>query len=171
MIWVLYSDIILADQAWNIWRNNAYKVSYIRKKRRANITERRRNGDWMVTEWSLTCTCHSVDWMVTERRLSVFTEWWHLVLWVIINMYITHSILRWARYNLILFNEFATNRNVTYTDLMHKAFQLEHPLVVHILCCSDIRVSVLKSISWNKIFNLICIKALIYRPTPTFWRS
>ena len=169
MIWVLYSDIILGDKAWNIWRNNAYKVSYIRKKRRANITERRWNGDGMVTEWSLTCTWHSVDWMVTERRLSVFTEWWRFDLWVIINMYITHSILPWARYNLILFNEFATNRNVTYADLMHKAFQLEHPLVVHILCCSDIRVSVLKCISCNKI--LICIKVLIYRPTPTFWRS
>ena len=25
---------------------------------------------WMVTEWSLKCTCHSVDWMVTERWLN-----------------------------------------------------------------------------------------------------
>ena len=25
---------------------------------------------WMVTEWPLKCTCHSVDWMVTERWLN-----------------------------------------------------------------------------------------------------
>ena len=24
---------------------------------------------WMVTEWWLKCTCHSVDWMVTEKWL------------------------------------------------------------------------------------------------------
>ena len=60
MIWVLHSDIIPADLASNIWRNNAYKISYIRKERRANITERRRNGDWMALNG---------DWMVTEMYL------------------------------------------------------------------------------------------------------
>ena len=25
---------------------------------------------WMVTEWSLKCTCHSVDWMITGMLLN-----------------------------------------------------------------------------------------------------
>ena len=47
MIWVLHSDIIPGDLASNTWRNNAYKISYIREKRKANITEWWLNG----TEW------------------------------------------------------------------------------------------------------------------------
>ena len=61
---------MLGDLETNIWRNHAYKISYIRKKRKMNITERRRNGDWMAlnghwnvpaiqsTEW-----CLKGDWM------------------------------------------------------------------------------------------------------------
>ena len=87
MIWVLHSDIILGDLASNIWRNNACKISYIRKERRAKITERWRNGDWMVTKWHWMVTEMHLpfsrlngDWKVTEWRLSVFTEWWRFVL-------------------------------------------------------------------------------------------
>ena len=43
---------------------------------------------------------------------------------VIINMYITHTILHSVNYNLILFYEFATNRNVFCAELMRKGFQL-----------------------------------------------
>ena len=60
MIWVYHSDIIPGDLASNIWRYNAYKTSYIRKERRAKITERRRNGDWMALKGY---------WMVTEMYL------------------------------------------------------------------------------------------------------
>ena len=39
---------------------------------------------WMVTKWSLKCTCYSVYWIVTERSLNgafqFFMEWWHFVL-------------------------------------------------------------------------------------------
>ena len=34
--------------ASNILRNNAYKISYILKKMKVNITERRQNGDRMA---------------------------------------------------------------------------------------------------------------------------
>ena len=60
MIRVLHSDIIPGNLASNIWRNNAYKISYLRKKRKANITERRRNGDWIALNG---------HWMVTEMYL------------------------------------------------------------------------------------------------------
>ena len=53
------------------------------KKRKVNITERRRNGDWMalnshwmVTEMYLPFSRLNSDWKVTEWRLSVFMEWW-----------------------------------------------------------------------------------------------
>ena len=77
--------------ASNIWWNNAYKISYIR-----NITERRRNGDWMAlnghwnvpsiqsTEWWL-----KGDWMapfsfhgtvavrlVSTKIVNFMTLWW-----------------------------------------------------------------------------------------------
>ena len=61
MIWVLHSDIIPEDLVSNILRNNAYKICYIYgKKKRAKITERRRNGDWMALKG---------HWMVTEMCL------------------------------------------------------------------------------------------------------
>ena len=70
---MLHSDNIAGDLASNIWRNNAHKISYIRKKGKWILLK----GDgmvtewhWMVTEWSLKCTCQSVDWMVTERWLN-----------------------------------------------------------------------------------------------------
>ena len=65
---MLHSDSIPGILASNIRRNKAYRISYIQKKK-LNITDRRRTGDWkalMVTE----CTCHSDDWMVTERWLN-----------------------------------------------------------------------------------------------------
>ena len=62
MIRVLHSDIIPGNLASNIWRNNAYKISYLRKKRKANITERRRNGDWMLTEKYLPFSLLNSDW-------------------------------------------------------------------------------------------------------------
>ena len=46
---------------------------------------------------------------------------------VIIIMYITHSIHHWVNYNLILFYEFATKRNLTWAGLMRKAYQLGRP--------------------------------------------
>ena len=76
MIWLWHSDIISGDLAWNILRNNAYKISY-KKKRKVNITERRRNGDWMalngdrmVTEMYLPFSRLNGDWKVTEWRLQ-----------------------------------------------------------------------------------------------------
>ena len=89
---VLHWDIIPWDLESNIWRINAYKIStsYIRKERRAKITETRRNGDWMalkghwmVTEMYLPFSRLNGDWKVTEWGLSVFTEWWRFVLWEI----------------------------------------------------------------------------------------
>ena len=86
MILVLHSDIIPGDLASNIWRNNAHKISYIREK--ANITERRlngewmartRNGHWMVPEMYLPFSRLKGDWKVTERWLNV-REWWCFVL-------------------------------------------------------------------------------------------
>ena len=83
---MLCSDMIPGDLESNIWRNNAYKISYIRKERRAKITERRRHGDWMalkghwmVTEMCLPFSRLNGDWKMTEWRLSVFTEWWRFV--------------------------------------------------------------------------------------------
>ena len=48
-----------------------HSLNYIRKmwillKGNGMVTDRH----WIVTEWSLKCTCHSVDWMVTERSLD-----------------------------------------------------------------------------------------------------
>ena len=43
---------------------------------------------------------------------------------VIINMYITHSILHLVNHNLINFYEFATNINPACAELVRKAFQL-----------------------------------------------
>ena len=45
----------------------------------------------------------------------------------IIYMYIIQSMLHWLNHNLILFFEFATNRNLTCTELMRKAYQLGRP--------------------------------------------
>ena len=45
----------------------------------------------------------------------------------IINMYITHNMLHLVNYNLILFSEFAKNRNLTCAKLMRKAYQLVRP--------------------------------------------
>ena len=81
-----------------------YKISYIRKKRKLNITERRRNGDWMtlnghwmVTEMYLPFSRLIGHWMMTEWRLSVFTEWWHFVLWVVITRLKYISRLQYTR--------------------------------------------------------------------------
>ena len=70
---MFHSDIIPWDLESNVWRNNAYSISYIRKKGKwiwlkgdGMMTE----WQWMVTEWSLKCTCRSVDWIVTERWLN-----------------------------------------------------------------------------------------------------
>ena len=46
---------------------------------------------------------------------------------VIINKYITQSLLNSEKYNLILVYEFATNRNLTCAEPMRKANQLGHP--------------------------------------------
>ena len=93
MIWVLHSDIIPGDLASNIWNNNAYKISYIRKGRRAKITEMRRNvdwmtlkGHWMVSEMYLPFSRLNGDWKVIEWRLSVFTEWLRFVLCINVNI-------------------------------------------------------------------------------------
>ena len=74
MIWVLHSDIIFGDIGPDILIYNAYEISYIREKEKwillkavGMVTE----WHWMVFEWSLKCTCHSVDWMVTKRSLKV----------------------------------------------------------------------------------------------------
>ena len=45
---------------------------------------------------------------------------------VIINMYITHSILHRVKYNLINFYEFAIYINPACAELVLKAFQLGH---------------------------------------------
>ena len=73
VISTFFQNIIPRELESNIWRNNAYKISYIRKKGKWILLK----GDgmvtewhWMVTEWSLKCTCHYVDWMVTERWLN-----------------------------------------------------------------------------------------------------
>ena len=70
MIWFLQSDIIPGDVASTILRNNAKmqerKEKWILLKDDGLVT----SWHWMVTEWSLECTCHSVDWMVTERWLN-----------------------------------------------------------------------------------------------------
>ena len=88
VISTFFQNIIPRELESNIWRNNAYKISYIRKKRKVNITERRRNGDWMtlngnwmVIEMYLPLCRLNGDWEVTEWRLSVFTEWWRFNLW------------------------------------------------------------------------------------------
>ena len=44
--------------------NNAYKIRYIRIKRKVNLIERGRNGDWMALNG---------DWNVSAIPL---TEWW-----------------------------------------------------------------------------------------------
>ena len=72
---MIHSDIILGDLASNIWRNNAYKISYI------GMTL---NSHWMVTEMYLPFIRLNGDWKMTEWRLSVFTEWWRFVLWYIL---------------------------------------------------------------------------------------
>ena len=61
----LHSDIIPGDLTSNIWRNNAYKISYIRKERRANITERRRNSDWMALNghWNVPAIQSTECWL------------------------------------------------------------------------------------------------------------
>ena len=87
-----YMSVTFIHYPWgfaaNIWKNNAYKISYIREKKKVTIIERRRNGDWialnghwMVTEMYLPFSRLNGDWKVTEWRLSVFTEWWRFVLW------------------------------------------------------------------------------------------
>ena len=69
----LHLDIIMGDLWSDILRNNAFKISYLRKKEYwillkggGMVTE----WQWMTTKWTLKCTCHSVDWMVTERSLN-----------------------------------------------------------------------------------------------------
>ena len=49
---------------------------------------------------------------------------------VIFNMYITHNILHLVNYNLFLFYEFATNKNLTCAQLMRKSYQLERPSLI-----------------------------------------
>ena len=62
--------------------------------------------------------------MKQDKILIIIYEIFRIV---IINVYITHSILHWDNYNLILFYEFATNRNLTSVELMHHTFQLGRP--------------------------------------------
>ena len=66
---LLHKDIILGDPWSDILRNNAYKISKIRKKDKWILLK----GDEMMTKWSLKCTCYSVDWMVAERSLWLFS--------------------------------------------------------------------------------------------------
>ena len=73
------------------------------KKRKVNITERRRrngdwmalNSDWMVTEMYLPFSPLNGDWMVTEWRLSVFMEWSALG-WVTATRYIIGAVGFWG---------------------------------------------------------------------------
>ena len=46
---------------------------------------------------------------------------------LIINMYITYSMLHLVNYNLILFSKFATNRSLTCIELMCKTYQPGRP--------------------------------------------
>ena len=77
MIWVLHSDIIPGNLASKIWRTNAYKLSYIRKERRANITERWRNGDWMALNghWNVPAI-QSTEWWLKGDWMAPFSFNW-----------------------------------------------------------------------------------------------
>ena len=78
MKWVLLLDIIhglcgVYDQMYYDIIMHLFKISSLGKiekltllKSDAMVTE----GHWMVTEWSLKCTCHSVHWMITGRLLN-----------------------------------------------------------------------------------------------------
>ena len=46
------------DLRSDILRNNAHKITYIRKKRKVNVTEKRRNGGWMPSEGRLSVLRH-----------------------------------------------------------------------------------------------------------------
>ena len=48
---------------------------------------------------------------------------------VILDMYITRNILHLINYNLILSDEFATNRTLTCAEAMRKTYQLGRPYV------------------------------------------
>ena len=47
VISTFFQNIIPLELESNIWRNNAYKISYIRKKGKCILLK----GDGMVTEW------------------------------------------------------------------------------------------------------------------------
>ena len=72
---MLHSDIIPGGGlASNIYKNNAYKISYIRKKRKVNITERRRNGDWMALNghWNVPAI-QSTEWWLKGDWMAPFS--------------------------------------------------------------------------------------------------
>ena len=59
---------------------------------------------WLVTKWSLKCTCNG-DWKVTEWRLSVFTEWWNFVSCIVSCFYILIRVMyTLPLFKFVLFN-------------------------------------------------------------------
>ena len=95
-----------------------------------NITERRRNGDWMalngdwmVTEMYPPFSRLNGDWKLTEWRLSVFTEWWRFVLWKLLQHFQLISLVSKGSTKLYLVVEFV---NDFYH--IHAGLKLDNPL-------------------------------------------
>ena len=107
------------------------KISYLRKERQVNITERRRiatKWHWMVTEWSLKCTCR----IVMERWLNgafYFSRNGDISSWVFAYQQTHHRTNKnhhWQRKAALkALNTIATY--VLYVDTRHKNYTYFNP--------------------------------------------
>ena len=101
-------------------------------------------------------------WNHNETRLN---SYFYIFGIVIINIYITHSILHWVHYNLISFYEFATNRNLTCAELMRKAYQVVKytmsSLLNDVISLLHVVVSLLKK-TLNHVSEAFFVRILIF---------
>ena len=121
-------------------------------------------------------------WIITEEIFRI----------VIINIYTTHRIFHWVNYYLIHFNEFATNINPAYAELMrNKAFPAQESLwltvdlflqitcfptnalmKIHYYCHFYFQMSIFQIIYKKKlagVFNIISLHLLIFQTLRAIW--